>query len=178
MATQEQGSPKAQACWLQNDEGVSGLDIPANHHGRVPPGQQAGVCHPIQEAGMLSQLLDVNLSSTQVLGSSVCWQHPSSPTLSCHCHLLQTQSPSVLAPGSDVHGAVGTTRRDPSEGTVVTDWASIQHPCLVAYSCSVSLLDPQTCPQHEVTHPRAQCHDFLFFLWCVRLTSGDPSEHM
>lgn len=101
---------------------------------------------------MLRQLLDVSLFSSQVLG----WQHPPSPTQSYHCDLFPIQCPSVL----HVHGALGTTRRDPSEGTVVTDWASIQHPCLSAYSCSVSFLDPRTCPWHEVTHPQGTMSRF------------------
>jgi hypothetical protein len=62
-----------------------------------------------------------------------------------------------------MHGAPRNMQRDPSEGTVVTDWASIQHPCLGVYNCSVSFQDPQTCPLCEVTCPEGTMSQFYFF---------------
>jgi hypothetical protein len=68
------GFPKLRLAGFRMMRGVSGLDnhlSPASHHG-LSPGQQAGVCHPTQETGVLGLLLAVNLFSSQVLGSWVC----------------------------------------------------------------------------------------------------------
>lgn len=61
----------------------------------------------------------------------------------------------------------GPDRGTPAGGAVVwADWTRTHHSCLGAFSHSMPFLDPETCPQHGVTHPEGGRSLFYFFIVC------------